>query len=91
MAHKLIISDSNDLTKFYVKRPDGGNYIAFATLDVKSDNTKPNKYWYCGDMERCNFPTEYGGKAGSSITIGRAGINAGMTILRRIMTKCIFG
>lgn len=55
MAHKLIISDSNDLTKFYVKRPDGGNYIAFATLDVKSDNTKPNKYWYCGDMERCNF------------------------------------
>lgn len=55
MAQKLIISDNNDLTKFYVRRPDGGNYIAFATLDVKSGNTEPNKYWYCGDMGRCNF------------------------------------
>lgn len=40
MAHKLIISDNNDLTRFYVKRPDGGNYIAIATLDVKSDNAE---------------------------------------------------
>lgn len=55
MAHKLIISDNNDLTRFYVKRPDGGNYIAFATLDVKSDNTTPNQYWCCGDMWRSNF------------------------------------
>ena len=55
MAHKLIISDNNDLTRFYVKRPDGGNYIAFATLDVKSDNTVPNKYRCCGDMGRSNF------------------------------------
>lgn len=55
MAHKLIISDNNDPTRFYVKRPDGGNYIAIATLDVKSDNTAPNKYWCCGDMMRSNF------------------------------------
>ena len=55
MAHKLIISDNSDCTRFYVKRPDGGNYIALATLAVKSDNTVPNKYWCCGDMVRSNF------------------------------------
>lgn len=55
MAQKLVISDSSELTKFYVKRPDGGNYIAYTDIDVKSGNTEPNKYWYCGDMWRCNF------------------------------------
>lgn len=59
MSHKLILTDDSDYTKFYIKRPDGGDYIAFATLDVKPDwdinKTEPNIYWFCGDMGRSNF------------------------------------
>ncbi len=42
--------------KFSVKRPDGGDYIAHATLDVKTDwnikTTDENIYWSCGHMWR---------------------------------------
>lgn len=59
MSRKLTVDEDNDYTKFYVKRPDGGNYIAFATLDVKPDwdtsDAEPNIYWCCGDMWRYRF------------------------------------
>ena len=51
-----------DYSKYYIKRPDGGDYIAYATLDVKPDcNTseaEPNIYGACGDMGRANFTDE---------------------------------
>lgn len=46
--------------KFSVKRPDGGDYIAFASVDVKPDwdmsDAEEDIYWACGDMnrDRCN-------------------------------------
>ena len=62
MAHKLEISDYAYYSRFSVKRPDGGDYIAYATLDVKPDcNTseaEPNIYGACGDMGRANFTDE---------------------------------
>ena len=57
MAHKLEISD--DISKFFVKRPDGGDYIAYAVLDVKPDGdtgeTDQDIYRSCGDMWRSSF------------------------------------
>lgn len=59
LAHKLGTADISD-NKFSVKRPDGGDYIAFATVDVKPDwdmsDSEPYIYGYCGDMwrDRCN-------------------------------------
>ena len=42
--------------KFSVKRPDGGNYIAYASVEVKPDwdmsDAEPDIYGYCGDMWR---------------------------------------
>ena len=62
MIHKLNISDENELYKFCIKRPDGGDYIAFATLDVKPDwdtsEAEPNIYWSCGGMMRENITDE---------------------------------
>lgn len=62
MIHKLNISDETDLSKFCIKRPDGGDYIAFATLDVKPDwdtsDSEPNIYWSCGGMRRENLTDE---------------------------------
>lgn len=59
MAHKLDSPDDYYYSKFSVKRPDGGDYIAFATLYVKPDrdasDSEPNIYWACGDMVRANF------------------------------------
>ncbi|MBR4096142.1 MAG: RNA polymerase sigma factor [Oscillospiraceae bacterium] len=59
MAHKLSTADISD-QKFSVKRPDGGDFVATAILDVKPDwdmsDAEPNIYWACGDMwrDRCN-------------------------------------
>ena len=57
MAHKLEFSD--DTSKFSVKRPDGGDYFAYATLDVKparnTGEADPDIYWSCGDMWRNDF------------------------------------
>jgi len=62
MAHKLEISDDTYNSNFSVKRPDGGDYIAFATLAVKPDwdisDAEPNIYGACGDMGRANFTDE---------------------------------
>lgn len=48
-----------DSSRFSVKRPDGGDYIAFATLAVKPDwdisDAEENIYGACGDMWRSNF------------------------------------
>ncbi len=45
-----------DWNKFAVKRPDGGEYIAYASVDIKPDwdmsDAEENIYWYCGDMWR---------------------------------------
>ncbi len=47
---------------FCVKRPDGGNYIAFAQVDVKPDwdinDAEPNIYWACGEMWRDNISAD---------------------------------
>ncbi len=47
---------------FCVKRPDGGNYIAFAHVDVKPDwdisDAEPNIYWACGEMWRDNISAD---------------------------------
>ncbi len=57
MAQKLNVADGTD-DRFYVKRPDGGNYIAHAALEVKTDwsikATDENIYWFCGHMWREN-------------------------------------
>ena len=59
MAHKLIEANGCDYSKYYIKRPDGGDYIAFATLDAKPDRDTSEAdsdiYWSCGDMGRNNF------------------------------------
>ncbi|MBQ7784098.1 MAG: RNA polymerase sigma factor [Oscillospiraceae bacterium] len=59
LAHKLATADIYD-NKFSVKRPDGGDFVAYAVVDVKPDwdmsDAEPNIYWACGDMwrDRCN-------------------------------------
>ena len=59
MSHKLIAANGCDYSKYYIKRPDGGDYIAFATLDAKPDRDTSEAdsdiYWSCGDMGRNNF------------------------------------
>lgn len=59
MANKLAVSDGVDNSIFSVKRPDGGDFIAFAALAVKPDwdvsDAEPNIYWACGDMWRDHF------------------------------------
>ncbi len=56
--------DYNDIRRFQVKRPDGGNFIAYAhvadDIDAKNDS-KYNPYWACGHMIRnkwCRTPEE---------------------------------
>lgn len=48
--------DHNDIRRFQVKRPDGGNFIAYAhvadDIDVKNNNVY-NPYWAHGYMTRC--------------------------------------
>lgn len=59
LAHKLSTADISD-NKFAVKRPDGGNYVAYATVAVKPDwdtsDAEEFIYGFCGDMwrDRCN-------------------------------------
>lgn len=59
VAHKLATADITD-KKFSVKRPDGGDFVAYASVDVKPDwdmsDEEPDIYGYCGDMwrNRCN-------------------------------------
>ena len=58
MANKLATADISD-RKFSVKRPDGGDFVANATVAVNPDwdisDAEPNIYWACGDMWRNNF------------------------------------
>lgn len=57
MSEKLAVAGDN-YSKFSVERPDGGNFIAFATVDVKSksdlnmSDTDRDIYWACGGMTR---------------------------------------
>ncbi len=55
MTMQLSTEQSN-LGKYAIKRPDGGEYIAHATLGVKTDwnikDTDENIYWFCGHMWR---------------------------------------
>lgn len=54
LAHKLSSADISD-SKYSVKRPDGGDYVAYAIAGdygaepIAGDNSK---YWSCGDMWR---------------------------------------
>ncbi len=57
LSDRLKTADLND-RKYSVKRPDGGDYIAYATLaedNPSNDEKRKNKYWACGDMWRDNF------------------------------------
>lgn len=55
LAHKLSTAEISD-KKFSVKRPDGGDFVANATLFVNPDwdisDAEPNIYGFCGDMWR---------------------------------------
>lgn len=61
IAAKCGISAKKDLSKYFIKTTDGGNYIAFVHIDSElSDpdykptlNDLPN-YWACGHMNRCS-------------------------------------
>ena len=55
ITNKLATAEIND-RKYSVKRKDGGDFVAHASLDVptpKSENPKESIYWACGDMWRC--------------------------------------
>jgi RNA polymerase sigma factor (sigma-70 family) len=56
MGYKLPADESNS-HKFSVKRPDGGDYIAFASVETDCEtwgrlSYKPELYYACGDMTR---------------------------------------
>lgn len=56
LAHKLHTAEISD-AKYAVKRPDGGNFVAYAAVDKKADwITEEDSPWedvgYCGDMWR---------------------------------------
>ncbi len=56
LSHKLSTAEITD-GGFSVKRPDGGDFIAYASVDVKPDwdmsDDKPwQSYGFCGDMWR---------------------------------------
>ena len=55
LAHKLAVAELTD-TKFSVKRPDGGDFVAYATVAVTPDwdmtDAEPYIYGFCGDMWR---------------------------------------
>ncbi len=55
LCNELAVADIS-AEKFSVKRPDGGDYIAYASVDVKPDwdmsDAEENIYWSCGDMNR---------------------------------------
>lgn len=62
LAERLSLADvyaDDAIKKFSVKRPDGGDFIAFAQVLVKPDwdisDAEPNIYWSCGNMNRNNF------------------------------------
>ncbi len=47
-----------EFKKISVKRPDGGDFIAFASVEddkSKKYNREDNPYWVCGYMERSEF------------------------------------
>lgn len=50
--------DHNDIRRFQIKRPDGGNFIAYAhvadDIDAKN-NDGYDPYWACGYMTRCKW------------------------------------
>ncbi|MDE5991961.1 MAG: RNA polymerase sigma factor [Oscillospiraceae bacterium] len=55
IVDKLATADINDM-KYSVKRKDGGDFVANATLDVsnkKPKNPDEDIYWACGSMWRC--------------------------------------
>jgi RNA polymerase sigma factor (sigma-70 family) len=51
MSHKLGTAEIND-SKYSVKRPDGGDFAAYAVLGTDSVKVEHDQYWYCGDMWR---------------------------------------
>ena len=56
LTDKFYVSSKNiDLSRYYVKRPDGGEYMAFASVDLMSDDDMGidnSKYRVCGGMTR---------------------------------------
>lgn len=55
ITDKLATAEIND-QKYSVKRKDGGDFVAHASLDVptpRSENPKESIYWACGSMWRC--------------------------------------
>ena len=59
LAGRLATADVSEAQKFLVKRPDGGNYIAFANVEVKPDwdmsDAEEFIYGFCGEMTRDNI------------------------------------
>jgi len=58
VAIKCRLPVKKDLSRYYIKTTDGGNFIAFVYLPQKQSNKdyKPTlslpSYWYCGHMNR---------------------------------------
>lgn len=53
LSHKLGVTEITN--KYSVKRPDGGDYQANATLKTDYVKDEHNKYWSCGDMWRNHY------------------------------------
>jgi DNA-binding MarR family transcriptional regulator len=62
IGYKLL-TDGGKSDKFQVKRPDGGNYIAFASIETDGETWgrlgyNPELYGACGNMTRFPAPTK---------------------------------
>ncbi|MCM1334606.1 MAG: sigma-70 family RNA polymerase sigma factor [Bacteroides sp.] len=60
LVHKLATAEI-DNEKYEVERPDGGKYVANATVQrsfFEKSNEKKEQFWACGDMWRNMYSTE---------------------------------
>ncbi len=52
LAIRKLRINSGNVSKFAVERPDGGCFVAYASVTDSSHKPKEEKYWSCGDMTR---------------------------------------
>lgn len=58
LADKLAVRKGDD-GRFFVKRPDGGDFVAFATIDLGYVYLGRDKYWACGSMWKGDSKTAW--------------------------------
>lgn len=56
LALRKLREDINydEFSKYMVERPDGGRFIAYATITDSATQIPKDEYWSCGDMTRDN-------------------------------------